>query len=1092
MVVCSACGRENPSDSRFCNSCGAPLASTPEPRREERKIVTVLFADLVGFTSRAERLDPEDVRALLDPYWQHLRAELERFGGTVEKFIGDAVMALFGAPLAHEDDPERAVRAALAIRDWVRETDEDLQVRIAVNTGEALVLLGARPSEGDGMAAGDVVNTAARLQAAAPVNGVLVGESTYRATRHVIDYDGAEPVVAKGKSEPLAVWEAVEARSRATIEAVSSAPLVGRADELDLLVGSLQRARRDREPQLVTVAGVPGIGKSRLVAELYAVVDEDDEIIAWRRGRCLSYGVGVSLWALGEIVKAELGVLESDSRAETEAKLATALEGLLEDPSERAWLERQLAALAGLPAEPGERADSFVAWRRFIEALAERRPLVLVFEDLQWADDELLDFVDALPERVSGVPLLVVCTTRPELFERRPGWGGGKRNALSISLGPLGDADTARIVARSLDQVLLPADTQAAVLARAGGNPLYAEQYARMVAEGAHLGALPETVQGIVAARLDLLSAAEKTLLQDAAVIGRAFWPSAIGKESATDDRLYGLERKEFIRRELRSSIAGEQEYSFAHALVRDVAYSQIPRAARSDKHRHAANWIETLPPDRAADRAEMLAHHYGAAIKLAGAAGLDVSALVGPARRSFAEAGDRAQALGSLPAAHGFYTAALELMPDDDPARAGVLLERSRVALHVGGTALADAEQAVALFESDGETQRAAEGELAASRAAWIAGRGAEAAAHADRVLALTADAGSTALRAEALVERARLLMLAGAAAAAVAMATEGLELSEELGIERLQASALVTRGAAGDGAPAAADLVRGIEIAERSKSPTEYFRGLNNLAEHHLKAAELPKMEPIYARMRAEETELGLTVQLRWTDGQDLWLQYLLGDWDRALELAATLIDDAEAGRPHYLAAGAYALRSMVRDARNDPGAADDLARAIELGRQAGDPQARGPILAIAARQRHRHGAHEEALQLLDEVERVTRGATGNAYQWDHPFVLAFAHLDARERYRPLLLAGSPNPWVEAALAICDRNSLRAIEMYDGFGAVTLAAEVRLIAAAELKAQGNGAAAAVQAAQAAAFFAARGASLRVQEAELLLPATA
>ena len=326
MVVCSACGRENPSDSRFCNSCGAPLASTPEARREERKIVTVLFADLVGFTSRAERLDPEDVRALLDPYWQHLRAELERFGGTVEKFIGDAVMAPFGAPLAHEDDPERAVRAALAIRDWVRETEEDLQVRIAVNTGEALVLLGARPSEGDGMAAGDVVNTAARLQSAAPVNGVLVGESTYRATRHVIDYEGAEPVVAKGKSEPLAVWEAVEPRSRATIEAVSSAPLVGRADELDLLVGSLQRARRDREPQLVTVAGVPGIGKSRLVAELYAVVDDDDEIIAWRRGRCLSYGVGVSLWALGEIVKAELGVLESDSRAETEAKLATALE----------------------------------------------------------------------------------------------------------------------------------------------------------------------------------------------------------------------------------------------------------------------------------------------------------------------------------------------------------------------------------------------------------------------------------------------------------------------------------------------------------------------------------------------------------------------------------------------------------------------------------------------------------------------------------------------------------------------------------------------------------------------------------------------
>jgi class 3 adenylate cyclase len=1092
MVMCPACGRENPPDARFCNSCASPLQAAPEPRREERKIVTVLFADLVGFTSRAERLDPEDVRALLDPYWQHLRAELERFGGTVEKFIGDAVMALFGAPVAHEDDPERAVRAALAIRDWVRETGEELQVRIAVNTGEALVRIGSRPAEGEGMAAGDVVNTAARLQSAAPVNGVLVGESTYRATRHVVEYAEADAVTAKGKAEPLPVWEAVDARSRATIETVSSAPLVGRADELDLLVGALQRARRDREPQLVTVAGVPGIGKSRLVAELYAVVDEDDEIIAWRRGRCLSYGDGISLWALGEIVKAELGVLESDSRAETEAKLSAALDGLVEEPEERAWLGRQLAPLAGLQAEPGERADSFAAWRRFIEALAVRRPLVLLFEDLQWADDELLDFLDALAERVRGVPLLVVCTTRPELFERRPGWGGGKRNSVSISLGPLGDADTARIVSRALDQTLLPADTQSAVLARAGGNPLFAEQYARMVAEGARLGEVPETVQGIVAARLDLLSADEKALLQDAAVIGRAFWPSAIDGETATDDRLYGLERKEFIRRELRSSIAGEQEYTFAHALVRDVAYSQIPRAARSDKHRRAATWIESLPPDRAADRAEMVAHHYGAAIQLARAAGLDVSALTEPARRSFAEAGDRAQALGSLPAAHGFYTAALELMPDGDPRRAGVLLERSRVALHVGGTALADAEQAVALFESAGDTQRVAEAELAASRAAWIAGSGADAATHADRVLALTADAGGTALRAEALVERARLLMLAGSAGAAVPMATEGLALSEELGIERLQASALVTRGAASDGPSAAEDLLRGIEIAERSKSLNEYFRGMNNLAEHHLKAAELTSMTPIYARMRAQENELGLTVQLRWTDGQELWHRYLLGDWERALELAASLIEDAESGRPHYLAAGAYAMRSIVRDARGDPAAADDLARAVEGARQVGDPQALGPILAVAVDQHHRRGAHDEALRLLDEVEEVIRRSSGTAYQWDYPFVLAFAHLDARERYRVLLASGTPNPWVEAALAICDRNASRAVELYEAFGAATLTADVRLIAAAELKATGKAAEAEAQAAQAAAFFAARGALRRVRDAELLLSATA
>src|SRR5262249_37448776 len=265
---------------------------------------------------------------------------------------------------------------------------EDLQVRIAVNTGEALVLLGARPAEGEGMAAGDVVNTAARLQTAAPVNGVLVGESTYRATRHVIDYRKAEPVVAKGKSEPLPVWGAVAPRSRPTVEAVSSVPLVGRSDQLELLVGALQRVRREREPQLVTVSGVPGIGKSRLVAELYAAADADEEIMSWRRGRSLSYGENVSLWALGEIVKAELGVLESDSRDETAAKLQRAVAELVETDEERAWLERQLAPLVGLPSDSVDRQERFGAWPRWIETLAERRPLVLGFQGLQWGDDE--------------------------------------------------------------------------------------------------------------------------------------------------------------------------------------------------------------------------------------------------------------------------------------------------------------------------------------------------------------------------------------------------------------------------------------------------------------------------------------------------------------------------------------------------------------------------------------------------------------------------------------------------------------------------------------------------------------------------------
>ena len=321
-MTCPSCGEELPGKFPFCPFCGAALGE--EERREERKVVSVLFADLVGFTARAEQLDPEDVRALLDPYHAHLREELERFEGTVEKFIGDAVMALFGAPVTHEDDPERAVRAALEIRNWVLEQGEELQVRIAVNTGEALVTLGARPSEGEGMAAGDVVNTAARLQAAAPVNGILVGEQTYRATAHAIEYREVEPVQGKGKSEPIPAWEAVEARSRLGVDISrrTDTPLVGRSRELELLVSTLARVREERSSQLVTLVGVPGIGKSRLVRELLETAKQSVGLVRWRQGRSLPYGEGVTFWALAEIVKAEAGILENDTPAQAEEKLA--------------------------------------------------------------------------------------------------------------------------------------------------------------------------------------------------------------------------------------------------------------------------------------------------------------------------------------------------------------------------------------------------------------------------------------------------------------------------------------------------------------------------------------------------------------------------------------------------------------------------------------------------------------------------------------------------------------------------------------------------------------------------------------------------
>ena len=560
--------------------------------REERKVVTVLFADLVGFTARAESLDPEDVAAVLRPYHERLREELERWGGTVEKFIGDAVVAVFGAPVAREDDPERAVRAALGIREWANEHG-DVEVRIAVNTGEALVALDVRPESGEGFVTGDVVNTASRLQTAAPVNGILVGEQTHRATRDVIDYREAGPVVAKGKSEPVRVWEVVQARSRFGVDVRQhgGAPLVGRGRELDALTSTLERVKQEREPQLVTLVGVPGIGKSRLVWELFRSIERGDSLTYWRQGRSLPYGQGVSFWALAEMVKAHAGILEGDDSSLVLEKLDRAVREAVQDEPE--WVAARLRPLVGADVEgTTSRDESFTAWRRFWESLAERHPLVLVFEDVHWADEGLLDFVEHLAGWSRGVPILIVCTARPELFERRAGWGGGKLNSLTLALSPLSNADSAKLLALVLDRAVLPAETQQGLLERASGNPLYAEQFGRLYLERGSIDdlPLPESVHGLIAARLDALPAAEKSLLQDAAVMGKVFWSGALGANGDAAQHLHALERKDFIRGERRSSVEGEQEYAFRHVLVRDVAYGQIPRAERAARHVRAAD----------------------------------------------------------------------------------------------------------------------------------------------------------------------------------------------------------------------------------------------------------------------------------------------------------------------------------------------------------------------------------------------------------------------------------------------------------------------------------------------------------------------
>jgi class 3 adenylate cyclase/tetratricopeptide (TPR) repeat protein len=1102
MITCSACRRDNADTSRFCSACGAALDGAPQASpREERKIVTVLFADLVGFTSRAERMDPEDVRALLSPYHARLRSELELFGGTVEKFIGDAVMALFGAPIAHEDDPERAVRAALSIRDWVRE-EEELQVRIAVNSGEALVALSARPEAGEGMASGDVVNTAARLQAAAPVNGILVGETTWRATRQAIDYAEQHQVEAKGKVEPIPVWEALQARSRLGVDVAheSRAPMVGRVEELKVLQDALARAQREPSLQLVTLVGVPGIGKSRLVYELMQEIASSPELVRWRQGRCLSYGEGVSFWALGEMVKAQAGVLEADPPAVVATKLDESVDELVHQ-SEAGWVKRHLGVLAGLSEDDQtntNRDEAFAAWRRYLEALAEQRPTVLVFEDLHWADEGLLDFVDSLVDWATDVPMLVLGTARPELLARRPGWGGGKRNATSLSLSRLGDLETSRMIASLLGRSVLPAETQSALLERAEGNPLYAEQYARMFVERGDADdlPLPETVQGIIAARLDALPPAEKELVQNSAVVGKVFWTGAIeavgGVSSGQADRLlHLLDRKEFVRRERRPSLAGESEYAFRHVLVRDVAYSQIPRAARAEKHLRAAEWIAAL--GREADHAEMLAYHLVTALELERALGHEPGALVEKARSALRAAAERAHSLQAFATAATYYSDALRLDPAE-PERLELLFVHAVAAFH----SFADdrdtiLEQAGEALLKTGGVERAAELESMLADVWWRRGEHSAVREHLDRALSLVADRAPSAAKARVVGQAARYRMLAGDTPSALLFGDEALAMTESLDLDELRADTLITIGAArgmsGDHGGGVEQIKQGLALALAGNSLTVAARAYHNLSATTFHF-DFRESADYLAEARRVARRIGGEASARYSDAAWIFDLLWLGEWDEALRLADQYIAECEAGRSQYGEDVVRDTRALIRHARGESeGANADIAAAISLARAASEPQSWAPVLVHS-------GLISLELGRRDEADaRATEVLADPTRTFLHLPTVELAtlvkHLGRASELRAFLEdLPRPSPWHQAALAILDGDYARAADLLDELGIVSLSAQARLNAATAFAASGRQSEADEQLQPALAFFRSVEATRYVREAEALLAA--
>jgi len=734
-VACANCGTSNPPGTRFCGECGSPLEGAPGRAATgagagsgsvsayvgqmggrasagadgraaasgpvaERRLVTVLFADLVGFTSLSEGRDPEEVRELLSRYFDVAREQIERYAGTVEKFIGDAVMAVWGAPTAHEDDAERGVRAALEVVDAVKGLFPGLQARAGVLTGEAAVTVGAR---GQGMVAGDLVNTASRLQSAALPGMVLVGESTERVTSGSIAYEPAGEQLLKGKEAPVTAYHAlrVVARRRGAGRGDRlEPPFVGRDSELRLLKDLFHTTSREKRVRLVSVTGQAGVGKSRLAWELRKYSDGVAEDIFWHEGRSPAYGQGITFWALGEMVRARAQLLETDDPETTREKLEDSVSRWFPSGEEHSRVLRALQALLGVADGPaGGAQELFGAWRLYFERMAEQYLVTMVFEDLHWADPGTLDFIDHMLEWSRNVPILIVTLARPELLEVRPDWGAGRRNFLALDLEPLAEGPM-----RELLKGLVPDLSESAVrsiVARAEGIPLYAVETIRMLAADGRLRELPEggfepvgevgelavpdSLHALIAARLDALEPADRTLVQDAAVLGQSFTPQGLAAVSGLDAATLVTRLRELVKADLLTEERDERspergQFAFVQALIREVAYSTLSLRDRRTRHLAAARFFESLGDD---ELAGALAAHYLAAYR-ATTDPEEAAPLGTQARLALRGAAERAEALGSVRQAIAFLVQALDVATEDQE-RAD-LLERIVKAAQIAG----------------------------------------------------------------------------------------------------------------------------------------------------------------------------------------------------------------------------------------------------------------------------------------------------------------------------------------------------------------------------------------------------------------------
>jgi class 3 adenylate cyclase/tetratricopeptide (TPR) repeat protein len=978
---CPSCGTENPPANRFCPSCGTALteASAAAAAGSERRLVTVLFADLVGFTSLSEHRDPEEVRELLSSYFDRCRTLIERYGGTVEKFIGDAVMAVWGTPVAREDDAERAVRAGLALTQSVGELSDELRVRVGILTGSAAVDLRA---ESEGMVLGDTVNTASRLQSIAPPGSVLVDDVTRRASEGAIVYEDAGVHEVKGREQPVHAWAALRvvagaggARRSAGVEA----PLVGRDHELQTIIEAGERSANEGCAKLVTIVGDAGSGKSRLLWEYFKYIDGIQEARWWHQGRCLSYGEGVGYWALAEMVRARAGITEEEPSGTAREKLHALVEEHVPDERERRLVEPRLAHLLRLEDRPeADRADLFSGWRLFFERLADSNPVILAFEDLQWADSGLLDFIDYLLEWSADAPIFVSTFGRPELLEKRPNWE-------PLALRPLDD-DAIRAILEALVPGLPPhLITEIAV--RAEGIPLYAVETIRMlqdrgllVQEGPRYTVagnitdleVPETLHALVASRLDGLSAGERSLLQDASVLGQSFTAAAAAAltgrpEGEVTGLLDGLVAKQVLSRDDDPRSPERGQYVFLQGLLRTVAYGTLSRRARKARHIEAARYLERTWPGEAADIAEVLASHYLDAIAADPEAD-DVASLRAEARERLAAAGRAAASLALGPEAQRYLEQAAELT-EDALERAELIEQAGRALLQSGDTDMAERtlRTATELYEGAGVT-----GGTAAVRLAALLRYQGGAVAEARRLLdAVIASEPNPVVRAEALAELAALLTFEGDLAEAGPRFDEALTILELEQAWMPLATALVSRSVyllflqrleEGTGV-----LSQALTLAEERDLTAVALRARGNLAQVSILSNRFAEALAQIDQALELARERGDRHWERQLMGQLPVILYMLGRWDDAARAGATLMTG---GGLDLDTVGTAAFLAPIASARGDTETLERC-RAVASGRRdTTDIQQRVAALSTLSRVALESAAYDDAIRLAREA--------------------------------------------------------------------------------------------------------------------------